>query len=94
MKHRLAKFLYAYIFIFMVNGDVVRDAIILRDGWMIHRNVRDSLVHFGYELVRISDGVLLAEGETTHIVTDSQMKVRAIPEKYMKVFQGAIKQTL
>jgi acyl-CoA thioester hydrolase len=51
------------------------------------RNVRESLVHFGYELVRISDGVLLAEGETTHIVVDLQMKVRAIPEKYMKMFQ-------
>src|SRR5207249_9086371 len=38
------KFLYTHIFIFMVNGDVVRDAIILRDGWMIHRNVRESLV--------------------------------------------------
>jgi len=54
------------------------------------KNVRDSLVHFGYELLRVSDGVLLAEGETTHIDTDSQMKVRAIPEKYMKVFQQAI----
>jgi acyl-CoA thioester hydrolase len=54
------------------------------------KNVRDSLVHFGYELLRGSDGVLLAEGETTHIVIDSQMKVRVIPEKYMKVFQQAI----
>jgi len=54
------------------------------------KNVRESLVHFGYELVRLSDGVLLAEGETTHIVTDSQMKVRAIPEKYMRVFQHAM----
>jgi acyl-CoA thioester hydrolase len=54
------------------------------------RNVRESLVHFRYELVRISDGVLLAEGETTHIVVDLQMKVRAIPEKYMKVFQQAM----
>jgi len=54
------------------------------------KNVRESLVHFGYELVRISDGVLLAEGETTHIVVDQQMKVRAIPEKYMKVFQEAV----
>lgn len=56
------------------------------------KNVRDSLVHFGYELVRVGDGVLLAEGETTHIVTDSQMKVRAIPQKYMRVFQDAIGQ--
>ena len=54
------------------------------------KNVRDSLVHFGYELLRVSDGVLLAEGETTHIVIDSQMTVRVIPEKYMKVFQQAI----
>ena len=53
------------------------------------KNVRDSLVQFGYELVRVGDGVLLAEGETTHIVTDARMKVRAIPEKYMKVFREA-----
>jgi len=38
--------------------------------------------------------MLLAEGETTHIVTDSQMKVRDIPEKYMKVFQEAVKHRL
>ena len=51
------------------------------------KNVRESLVHFGYELVRTGDGTLLAEGETTHIVTDSAMKVRAIPEKYMALFR-------
>lgn len=54
------------------------------------RNVRESLVHFGYELVRASDGVLLAEGETTHIVTDAEMKVRAIPEKYANAFRQAL----
>ena len=53
------------------------------------KNIRDSLVHFGYELVRASDGLVLAEGETTHIVTDAEMKVRAIPEKYMEVFREA-----
>jgi acyl-CoA thioester hydrolase len=53
------------------------------------KNVRESLVHFGYELVRVSDGTVLAEGETTHIVTDAEIKVRAIPEKYMKVFREA-----
>ncbi len=53
------------------------------------KNVRESLVHFGYELVRMSDGLVLAEGETTHIVTDGEMKVRAIPEKYMKAFREA-----
>jgi acyl-CoA thioester hydrolase len=38
-------------------------------------SVRDSLVQFGYELRRAADGVLLAEGETTHIVTDRDMKI-------------------
>jgi len=53
------------------------------------KNVRESLVHFGYELLRAGDGTILAEGETTHIVTDAEMKVRAIPEKYLKVFREA-----
>src|SRR5437667_11637169 len=49
------------------------------------KNVRDSLVHFGYELTGVSDSGLLADGETTHIVTDAEMKVRAIPDKYMRI---------
>lgn len=53
------------------------------------KNVRESLVHFGYELLRASDGALLAEGETTHIVVNSEMKVGLIPEKYMEVFSQA-----
>jgi acyl-CoA thioester hydrolase len=57
------------------------------------KNVRESLVHFGYELLRPADDVLLAEGETTHIVTDSEMKVRTIPEKYMRLFREAIQRT-
>ena len=52
-------------------------------------NVRDSVIHFGYELRRVQDGTLLAEGETTHIVTDSEMKVAALPEKYLSVFRAA-----
>jgi acyl-CoA thioester hydrolase len=51
------------------------------------RNVRESVVHFGYELVRASDGVLLAEGETTHIVTNTQLKTTVLPDKYMKAFR-------
>jgi acyl-CoA thioester hydrolase len=54
------------------------------------KNVRESLVHFGYELLRAGDGVLLAEGETTHIVTDAQMKTRTIPEKYASAFRDAL----
>ena len=54
------------------------------------RNIRNSLIHFGYELLRAKDGTLLAEGETTHIVTDPQLNVIAIPEKYRTVLQQAM----
>ena len=53
-------------------------------------NVRESVVHFGYEMRRAQDGSLLAEGETTHIVTDAAMKIAALPEKYLKVFRSAL----
>ena len=33
---------------------------------------------------------LLAEGETTHIVTDANMKVAALPEKYLTAFRAAV----
>ena len=53
------------------------------------KNIRESVIHFGYELVRASDGVILAEGETTHIVADAQMRKTSIPEKYMSAFLAA-----
>ncbi len=54
------------------------------------KNVRGSLIHFGYEAVRIGDGTLLAEGETTHIVTDANMRKRELPKKYVERFAEAI----
>jgi len=54
------------------------------------KKVRDSVVIFSYELVRADDRTLLAEGETTHIVTDSAMKVAALPEKYLTAFRAAM----
>ena len=54
------------------------------------KNARESVVHFGYELLRANDGMLLAEGETTHIVTDSTMAVRPLPEKYLAAFRAAM----
>jgi acyl-CoA thioester hydrolase len=53
-------------------------------------NVRESVIHFGYELRRADGGTLMAEGETTHIVTDAEMKIAALPDKYMKVFRAAL----
>ena len=54
------------------------------------KNVRDSLIHFGYEIVREPDGTLLAEGETTHIVTDADLNRRALPERYREVFKAVL----
>ena len=54
------------------------------------KNARESMVHFGYELVRAADGLLLAEGETMHVVIDREMKKTPIPEKYMQIFRTAI----
>jgi acyl-CoA thioester hydrolase len=56
-------------------------------------NVRESVIHFGYELRRAEDGALLAEGETTHIVTDASMKIAALPDKYIKAFREAVGKT-
>jgi len=54
------------------------------------KHVREKVIRFGYELRRAGTGELLAEGETTHIVADSSMRPRALPEKYMKVFRAAM----
>jgi len=54
------------------------------------KKVRESVVIFSYELVRADDRTLLAEGETTHVVTDSTMKVTALPEKYLTAFRAAM----
>lgn len=54
------------------------------------KHVREKVIHFGYQLVRAEGGQLLAEGETTHIVANAQMKPRKLPERYMKVFRAAV----
>ena len=54
------------------------------------KNLREKMIHFGYELLREKTGELLAEGETTHIIANSQMQPRLLPEKYMNVFRNAV----
>jgi len=53
------------------------------------RNVRESMIHFGYELVRASDGQVLAEGETMHMILDAKMKASSLPPNIVKVFREA-----
>jgi acyl-CoA thioester hydrolase len=54
------------------------------------KHIRNSVIHFGYELLRAGDGVLLAEGETTHVVTNREMKTSPIPTKYLNAFREAM----
>ncbi|MGE5322859.1 MAG: acyl-CoA thioesterase [Actinomycetota bacterium] len=49
-------------------------------------NVRSSLLHFAYEVLRAGDRTLLATGETMHIIVDNQFQRRPLPEKYIKAF--------
>ncbi len=63
------------------------DDVILVRTWLKH--VRGSMLQFAYEVLRDGEGVLLAEGETTHIVTDARMQKRDLPEKYRKAFVRA-----
>lgn len=53
------------------------------------KNVRESLAHFSYELLRASDGKLLATGETMHMAIDSEKRGTTFPEKYMKALRAA-----
>ena len=44
--------------------------------------MRKRSLRFGYEIVRASDGQIIAEGETGHVVTDATGRVRSFPEGY------------
>ena len=44
--------------------------------------LRRRSVRFGYEIIRAADGVIIAEGETGHVVTDPSGRVISLPEAY------------
>jgi len=52
-------------------------------------NARESLLHFGYQIVRTDDSKLLAEGESVHLVVNSEFKRVHLPKKYMAPFLKA-----
>jgi acyl-CoA thioester hydrolase len=54
------------------------------------KTVRKSVIVFKYELARAETGALLAEGETTHVVTNRKMKAAALPDKYLNLFRQAV----
>jgi acyl-CoA thioester hydrolase len=54
------------------------------------KNLRGNLMVFDYDVVRVTDGVTLAEGETTHLVVNSKMEKTVLPDKYVKAFSTAV----
>lgn len=57
--------------------------------------LKSRTMRFVYEVFRESDQTLLAEGETTHVVTDANKKVRSMPEIYrQKMLAETIKPDL
>ena len=52
--------------------------------------VHRSLLCFHYEILRAADQTVLAEGETTHLVVDKQLKRRSLPPKYVTTFSQAL----
>jgi acyl-CoA thioester hydrolase len=44
--------------------------------------MRKRSLRFGYEIVRVTDGQIIAEGETGHVVTDATGRVRSFPDGY------------
>ncbi|WP_419806160.1 acyl-CoA thioesterase [Terriglobus sp.] len=63
------------------------DDLLIRTGILM---LRGSLMRIGYEIVRVADGVLLATGETTHMVVGRDMKRRALPEPYERAFRAML----
>jgi acyl-CoA thioester hydrolase len=50
---------------------------------------RNRVVKFSYELFRDSDGLLLANGQTTHIICGSNGRPKLLPEKYRRIMVAA-----
>lgn len=51
-------------------------------------SMRGYILKFRYRLLRAHDRELLAEGETTHVVTSRDMKRKGLPEKYVRAVNG------
>jgi len=47
--------------------------------------IKSRSLRFVYQISRDSDDALLAEGETLHVVTDKNKKVRSLPESYKEL---------
>jgi acyl-CoA thioester hydrolase len=61
------------------------DKLIVRT-WVIE--LKRRTLQFGYQIYRPVDDKLIAEGETIHVVTDRENRVRSFPEHYQQMLTG------
>jgi acyl-CoA thioester hydrolase len=47
--------------------------------------LRRRSLRFGYEITRVADGTIIAEGETGHVVTDTNGRVRSLPPGFAEL---------
>jgi len=47
--------------------------------------LRRRSLRFGYEIIRVPDGTVIAEGETGHVVTDANGRVRSLPSGFAEL---------
>ena len=59
------------------------DDIIVKTGLA---KATDRTIHYRYEICKKSTGQLLATGETTHVVTDMNLRPARLPDHYRKYF--------
>ena len=52
------------------------------------RDIRKRVIVFGYEIYRLPEEEILAEGETVHVITDREGHPRALPQKYVELFRA------
>lgn len=50
--------------------------------------LRRRSLRFGYEIIRLADNQIIAEGETGHVVTDGNGRVRSFPTGYAQLLIG------
>ncbi len=50
--------------------------------------LRRRSVRFGYEIVRLDGGQIIAEGETGHVVTDHNGRVISMPDTYRRLLSA------
>ena len=52
------------------------------------KGIHRYMLHFEYEILRVSDEAVLAEGETTHLIVDDKFQRASLPKKYIAAFTG------